>query len=157
LYNGKMTIKGGNNSPELGAIAWYAGNSKVEYEGGVVSTLWEDKEQVYQSAGTHPVGGKKPNAWGLYDMLGNVAEYCEDDGYAYPSQPVTDPTGPKEGMGDNALGGHIVRGGGYGSLARTCRSGARDYAGAEYCSRNATIGFRVAMDEPAAAAAAEKK
>jgi formylglycine-generating enzyme required for sulfatase activity len=148
LYNGKMTIKGGNNSPELGAIAWYAGNSKVDYEGGLLSTLWEDKEQEYHSAGTHPVGGKKPNAWGLYDMLGNVGEWCQDFWAGYPSQAVVDPTVPKNS--GSGYGEHSVRGGDFTSLARLSRCAVRSYTSHEYCTRNSMTGFRVALDEPVA-------
>lgn len=70
--------------------------------------------------------------------------------HAYPSQAVTDPTGPGNGMGDAGMG-WIVRGGCYSSLARQSRSATRSsYATHEYCWRNATIGFRVVMEEPAA-------
>ncbi len=151
LYNGKMTIKSGNNSPELGAIAWYAGNSKVDYEGGLLSTLWEDKEQEHHSAGTHPVGQKQPNTWGLYDMLGNVGEWCEDLYYAYPSQAVTDPTGPKAGTIDNSSpGDHVVRGEGFGGLVRLTRSAARGFANWDFSFRGAGVGCRVVLEEPAA-------
>jgi formylglycine-generating enzyme required for sulfatase activity len=72
----------------LDEVAWYAGNSEDE---------------------SHPVGKKKPNAWGLYDMQGNVREYVSD-GYAanyYQSSPAADPTGPAPGQ----RGGRGPRGG----------------------------------------------
>ena len=56
---------------------------------------------------THPVGEKRPNTFGLYDMHGNVDEWVEDWYGAYPSGPVTDPHGPSTGDG------RVNRGGSY--------------------------------------------
>ena len=58
---------------------------------------------------THPVATKMPNAWGIYDMRGNVAEWVEDfyDGNYYSNSPAADPNGPATGDG------HVVRGGSF--------------------------------------------
>ncbi len=68
---------------------------------------------------THPVGQKKPNAWGLYDMHGNVNEWCLDWFGAYPTSSVTDPAGPGTGSY------HVLRGGGWTSTPSGCRSAYR--------------------------------
>ncbi len=76
---------------------------------------------------THPVATKVPNAWGLYDMLGNVYEWCQDyfDGDQYaaqaiPGTAIEDPTGPAESDGRV-----VVRGGGWKAVARNVRAADR--------------------------------
>jgi formylglycine-generating enzyme required for sulfatase activity len=104
----------GDSESELGDYAWYNENS-----GGT----------------THPVGGKKPNAWGLYDMHGNVWEWCEDWHDIYPSGSVTDPTGASSGSF------RVDRGGSWNISSDYCRSATR--IGDAPDSRYDSLGFRV--------------
>jgi formylglycine-generating enzyme required for sulfatase activity len=62
-----------------------------------LDTFWDGQNSGGE---THPVGQKKPNAWGLYDMLGNVWEWCQDwyDPHYYAKSPIADPQGPPSGM-----------------------------------------------------------
>jgi len=87
----------------------------------------------------HDVGQKRANAWGLYDMHGNVWEWCSDwfdsDTYDAPSQ--TDPTGPSSGSD------RVLRGGSWGSSAEYCRSAYRDYSDPTY--RYSLNGFRLVL------------
>ena len=107
----------GDGQWQLGDYAWYAKNSNEK---------------------KHPVGRKKPNAWGLYDMHGNVAEWCEDkyDRQYYANSPTDDPRA--------FLGGQdrVYRGGGWPLDAENCRSAHRDYN--DRWTRFNCLGLRVA-------------
>ncbi len=101
---------------QLGEYAWFIGNS---------------------SNTTHPVGQKHPNAWGLYDMTGNVGEWCLDGRASYLGGTATDPQG-------SALGAsRVIRGGSWYYYARLCRSAYRYYNFPDYWDGN--IGFRVVL------------
>ena len=137
LYTGGITIKGENNAPELNEIAWYGGNSGVRYEGAWDSSGWPEKEFDHKQAGTHEVGLKKANAFGLHDMLGNVWEWTSDWSGPYEGKEVVDPGGPKEGSY------RVVRGGSWFCIARFCRAAFR--SGVLPSGRDNVLGFRPAL------------
>jgi formylglycine-generating enzyme required for sulfatase activity len=89
---------------------------------------------------THAAGQKRANAWGLYDMHGNVLEWCQDEYGDYPSGSVTDPTGMGSGSGES----RVDRGGSWFYVAGSCRSAFRDGSSPYYCS--IYLGLRLARD-----------
>jgi acetoin utilization deacetylase AcuC-like enzyme/formylglycine-generating enzyme required for sulfatase activity len=96
---------------------------------------------------THPVGQKKPNAWGLYDMNGNVAEWCNDVFGAdyYQSSPERNPAGPADGKK------YVLRGGAWDSGADACRSAYRvgeNPGFQDACFALDAIGFRCVRKAP---------
>ncbi len=137
-YAGPIEILGENNAPILDHIAWYGGNSGVDYdlEEHHDSSGWAQKQYDHTRAGTRKVALKRPNAWGLYDMLGNVWEWCQDWYAGYSADPQYDPCGPPEGRY------RVLRGGSWFGDARLVRSAYR--IPAHPGSRDAYVGFRCA-------------
>ena len=106
-------------SNTLDDVAWSTGNS---------------------SSKTHPVGTKQPNALGLYDMSGNVCEWCSDwhGSNYYSSSPSVNPQGPSSGVS------RVIRGGDWNYGARYCRVSSRGDYTSDY--RNSDLGFRVVFE-----------
>ena len=109
---------------DFGEMGWYWDNSGRE---------------------THPVGQKKPNAWGLYDMHGNVEEWCQDwyDEDYYTESPTSDPCN----LNSSSRGsGWINRGGSWDGNARFCRSAHRSWFMPD--DRDRDLGFRPVLASP---------
>ncbi len=85
------------------------------------------------------VGAKKPNAWDIYDMHGNVWEWCQDWYSSYPSGHIIDPEGPPSALS------RVIRGGGWYFSARDCRSANRYFNLPAF--RDFVLGFRLARSE----------
>jgi formylglycine-generating enzyme required for sulfatase activity len=103
-----------------------------------VGDVLRQADANFGGAATKDVGSFAPNGWGLYDMHGNVWEWCSDWYGLYSELPAADPTGPKQGQ-DRAL-----RGGSWNYSSRNCRSASRNWV--VPTSRYAFFGFRVVMD-----------
>lgn len=113
--------------------------SKTAYSFGSSRELLEEYAWFHENSDgmTHPVASKKPNTWGLYDMHGNVWEWCSDWYGDYPMGAVSDPIGAKKGS-------HRVScGGSWDDVAAYCVSAGRGRSTPEI--RDSSLGFRVAL------------
>ena len=118
-----------------------ASRSRGRYyaEARLKELAWRVRDEPY-ACGTQPVGCLKANDWGLFDMLGNVWEWCQDWYGAYPENIVVNPQGPDEGQFK------VLRGGCWkSSSASQCRCATRWYRSPN--AKSYAYGFRIVCDE----------
>jgi len=135
-FLGRLRAKTGQDGFDLPTEAQWENacraGTTTDYAGNLDEMGWYDDNSGDE---THEAGTKRPNAWGLYDMHGNVWEWCLDWLGSYGGD-ASDPKGPASGVN------RVNRGGSWLNLARDCRSASRD--GSRPGLRNSSLGFRLA-------------
>ena len=113
-------------------------NGQYEYDASV--GIINNPSGIYLVQ-TTAVGSYAANGWGLYDMIGNVFEWCQDWYGEYPRGSVTDPQGDVTGSSST----RVLRGGAWDFVARGCRSAFRSGIGGPPDHRSFHLGFRVLL------------
>jgi formylglycine-generating enzyme required for sulfatase activity len=124
-------------APGLARLGWFCGNSATKDPRDHASKLWSAKKTPAHFSGTHRVGSRRPNAWGLFDVRGNVLEWCQD--LYRPSYWEV----PRNGRPAGRIGGRgdrVLRGGAWISDANSCRLTHRSHFPADL--KMPTFGFR---------------
>lgn len=155
IYTGTITYVSDNNSPEIGKVAIYSGNSCADYGDAEDCSDKTDKEEDCSMCALQPGAQKSPNAFGLYDMLGNVWEWCFDfygpyfaaaDGEEMTQETVSatsnvlmeNPKGPDTGKM------RVRRGGSWKISAKNARSAKRSNRVPTFKGND--VGFRIARN-----------
>ena len=142
-WAGDLEILGENNAPLLDEIAWYGKNSGQQYEleTGWDSSDWTEMQYPHTKAGTHEERKKPANPHGLYDMLGNVLEWCLDTYEQYEAHAAINPAPTTIAMAPH----RISRGGAWRNDAWSVSAAFRFGDGPGY--RDDYLGFRLARGQ----------
>ena len=130
-FDSTDTETGDDFNANLHAMGWYTYNRRMQNASDIAAN----------ESGTKPVARKQANAWGLYDMHGNVFEWTGDVFAAYSGNDETDPVGPE--IGSFSAASRVTRGGAWFNRASNARSAFRFPIGAN--ARANTVGFRLVL------------